>query len=108
MFQFQPFTDAEIAADRRLFHPLADKALLIRALQSIAENSPADGSGRDHARDTLHFQEGYERRHEHEHLDAMQADNVRRGWKPATLREILGEPQYVPTHDTTLGDPQED
>lgn len=99
MFQFQPFTDAEIAADPRLAALVIDKKRILEQLQEIiAECRPSQA--RDCVEQVLDVERRVQRQREATHLATMQAENVRRGWKPTTLREILGEPLYDSTaHD---------
>jgi hypothetical protein len=89
LFQFQPFTAAELAADPRLATLLEDKRHMIRAMQGIvAQHEPS--AARDAVANVLQFLGYTERRREREHYAALQAENVRRGWRPSTFDEILG------------------
>lgn len=97
MFQFQPFTQAELDADPRLAALLEDKQRLLETIQHVIDlRDPA--LARDWLLQAKWRQERIERQREAAHYAAVQAENVRRGWRPATWREILGEPQYAPTH----------
>ena len=105
MFQHQLFTEAELNADPRLAALLQDKMALLDAIERIAalhEPSPAC----DIASQARLRHIGIERQREAAHHAAVQAENVRLGWKPATFREILGEPDYVP-YAPGLDEPQE-
>lgn len=95
MFQFQPFTQAELDADPRLAALAADKRAFVAELEAIVQTCPPSEALLS-VEKLLQDQAWIERQREAAHLAAMQAENVRRGWKPATWREILGEPQYVP------------
>lgn len=95
MFQHSLFTDAEIAADPRLATLLDDKRYLLGLLERFTDLSPEDAE----VAITLELARfrAVERRREAVHLATMQAENVRRGWRQATFREILGEPLYEDT-----------
>lgn len=95
MFQFRPFTEAEIAADPRLAMLVEDKRRLLECVERVSEMFDLFEAC-DFALTTLRTQESAERQREAAHYAAMQAENIRQGWKPATFREILGEPQYEP------------
>jgi len=92
MFEFQPFTSAEIAADPRLAMLIEDKRHYLSVLLDLASHGNALVQGLVEA--AVLEQEVTERQREAMHYAAMQAENVRRGWKPATFLEILGEPLY--------------
>lgn len=100
MFQHQPFTQAELDADPRLAAPLDDKRQLLAGMDAIVQD-PVPSMAQSLVEALVRGQAQVERLRERRHYAAAQADNVRRGWKPATLREILGEPQYAPTHDAS-------
>lgn len=103
MFQFQPFTQAELDADLRLATLVQDKRRLLVLLEQIVEQC-ATSEARSMLAAVLVNQGAAERQREAAHLAAVQAENVRRGWKPATWREILGEPDYVPHEPTSESD----
>lgn len=96
MFEFPLYTTAEIAADPRLAALLEDKRLLLDGLCQIAGLGDAT-RGSDLAIAFVAAQASIERQREAAHYAAVQAENVRQGWRPATFREILGEPLYDDT-----------
>ena len=102
MFEFQPFTQAEIAADPRIAALLADKRHFIATLIDLATHGNTLVRGLVEA--ALLEQEATERQREAAHYAAVQAENVRRGWRPATWREILGEPNYMPPEPISASD----
>jgi hypothetical protein len=88
MFQFQPFTDAEIDADPRIAMLVEDKRFLLEVLQNLDNCDPA--TAEIAPRLMLARFSAVERKREADHYAALQAENVSRGWRRSTFNEILG------------------